>query len=196
MTALKTTTSISGICLMGAAALLLAACTSNMEPAHQAIANVSSALDANGDDAKRYVPEKYNEALAKLNAMKVAFNHQDYRDVIKGEAARGLKAAAVAGKDEYMKLAASEWASLSALVPKLLGVVEVRGQAIERAKKRPEGLDLETARRTIVDARKMWTQAQAAADHGRVDTAVDSAKLAKRRCEQAAKALKIELPSG
>jgi hypothetical protein len=194
------TTSIPGLLLMGLLAVLTAACASKLEPARQAIASVGSALDATGDDPKRYVPEKYNEALGKLNAMKMAFNRKDYQDVLDGvpaamAAVQALPAAAAIGKEEYLKRAAVEWTTLSVLVPKLLSAVEIRGEALERSKKPPEGVDLPLARRAIVDGRNMWTQAKASAERGRVDSAVDTAKIAKRRCEQAAKALKMELPS-
>jgi hypothetical protein len=201
MKPMKTTTSISSFLLMGVAALLIAACAGQMEPAQQAIAGVDSALNAAGEDAQRYVPEQYNEALKKLNALKISFNRNDYKAVIAGApaalaAAQGLTAAAAAGKAEFLKVAASEWSSLSTSVPALISAVEVRGEALEKARKLPEGVDLPTARRSIADARGMWARAQEAASHGRTDSAVDTAKMAKRRCELAAKALKIELPDG
>jgi len=42
----------------------------------------------------------------------------------------------------------------------------------------------------------MWAKAQEAAKAGETDTAVDTAKMAQRRTEQAAKALKMPVPTG
>jgi malonyl CoA-acyl carrier protein transacylase len=197
---MKTTTSICSFLFTCIATLLIAACASQMEPAHQAIAAVDSALEASGYDAKRYIPEKYNAALMKLNALKVAFNNGDYKVVIAGApaalaAAQGLTAAAAVGKEEFMKVAASEWSVLNASLPPLVSAVEVRGHALEKTRKLPEGVDLPTARRSLADARGMLAKAQEAANRGRFDTAVDTAKTAKRRLELAARALKLELPA-
>jgi hypothetical protein len=193
--------SISICLLMGAAALLIMACASQEEPALQAITGVETALHAVGDDARKYVPDQYNEALKKLNALKGAYNRTDYKEAIAGApaalaAVQGLTAAAAAAKVEALKVAASDWSLISASFPAVLSAVEARGVALEKSKKLPEGVDLATARRSIADAQHMWAKAQEAAKAGETDTAVDTAKLAKRRCEQAAKALKMTLPPG
>ncbi len=196
----NTTSSIASFFLTGMATLLMAACASQEEPALQAIGGVDAAIQAAGDDAKRYVPEQYNEVLKKLNALKVAFDRTDYKAVVTGgpaalAAAKALAASAAAAKEEALKVAAGEWTALSESIPKLLGAVEGRGEALEKTKKVPEGVDLATARRSIADAQHMWAKAKEAATAGQTDTAVDTAKMAKRRCEQAAKALKLTLPT-
>jgi hypothetical protein len=201
MKPVNTARSISSFLLMGAATLLIAACASQEQPALQAITAVDTTLHATAEDARKYVPEQYNEALKKLNAMKVEFDRSDYKAVIAGgpaalAAAQGLTAAAAAGKAEAMKVAASDWSSISVSLPAFISTVESRGVALEKAKKLPEGVDLPTARRSIADAQHMWAKAQEAASAGQTDTAVDTAKMAKRRSEQAAKALKMTLPPG
>jgi hypothetical protein len=196
---MKTTRLISSFLLLGAATLLIAACTGQQKPAQQAIAGIESALESTGVDAKKYIPEQYNEVVKKLNALKVLFNRNEYEAVVAGApavlaSAQTLPAAAAIGKEEALKAGASEWATLSALMPKQLSAVEVRGEALEKARKLPEGVDLLTARRVMADAHKMWEQAQQAANQGQSDTAVDTAKRAQRRLELAAKALKMTLP--
>jgi hypothetical protein len=199
MKPMKVGKTISSLLLIGAATLLIAACTGQLQPAKQAIAGVESALDSVGVDAKKYIPEKYNEVVKQLNALKTSFNKNEFAAVVAGApavlaAAQALTAAAAAGKEEALKAGASEWTALAASMPPLLSSVEVRGEALEKAKKLPEGVDLVTARRVIADAHKMWGQAQEAAAQGRSDAAVDTAKRAKRRIELAAKALKMTLP--
>lgn len=196
----KTTRLIASFLLMAAATLLISACTGPQKPAQQAIAGVESALDSTGVDAKKYIPEQYNEVVKQLNVLKVAYNKKEYEAVVAGApavlaAAQALTAAAAPAKEEAVKAGASEWTTLSAAMPKLLSAVEVRGEALEKARKLPEGVDLITARRVLADAHKMWAQAQDAASQGKSDTAVDTAKRAKRRLELAAKALKMTLPA-
>lgn len=193
------TQSISGFLLVGVMTLLMAACASQEGPARTAMDGVNAAMSAAQEDAKKYVPEKYNEVLKQVNALKLAFNRRKFEDVIAGApaavtAAQGLVPAAAAGKVEYMKVVETDWAALTAAVPALISVVEVQGEKIEKSRKPPEGLDLPTARRGLADARTMWAQAQEAATKGQLEFAVDTAKKAKRRGESAAKALKVALP--
>ena len=193
------TRSIFSCLLMGAVTLLIAACASQEQPALKAIGGVDAALHATAEDARKYVPDQYNEGLKKLNAMKAAFERSDYKAVIADSpaalaAAQALAASAAAAKEAAMKVAASEWSAMSVSLPALISSVESRGVALEKAKKLPEGVDLPTARRSIADAQHMWAKAQEAAKAGETDTAVDTAKMAKRRSEQAAKALKMTLP--
>lgn len=193
--------SISTFLLIGAATLLLAACAGNMKPADQAITAADSALDATGEDAKRYVPEQYNEVLGKLNALKTAFNKKNYDEVIAGAPAvqtaiKGLAEVAAAKKEEGMKAYAVEWTALSVSVAAAIAAVEKRGEALEKAKKLPEGVDLPTARRYVAEANNGWKQAQAAGNDGRMEAAVLSAKKALQRAQAAAKYLQLTLPPG
>ncbi len=194
-------TSISTFLLIGAATLLLAACASNKEPADQAITAADSALDATVEDAKRYNPVQYNEVLGKLNELKTAYNKKKYDEVVAGAPAvqtaiKGLVEATAAKKEEGMQGYAAEWTALSVSVPAVMDLVEKRGEALEKSKKLPEGVNLLAARRSIADAQNMWKQALAAGSSGRSEAAVVNAKKAEQRARAAARALKLTLPPG
>jgi predicted small secreted protein len=198
---MKMKKSIPTFLLICAATLLLAACANNKKPADQAITAADSALDAAGEDAKRFVPEQYNEVLKKLNALKTSFNKSNYDEVIAGAPAvltaiTGLAAAAATKKEEGMQVYAVEWTTLSVSVPATIAAVEKRGEALEKSKKVPEGVDLLTARRYVAEANNGWKQAQAAGSSGRMEAAVLSAKKAQQRAQAAAKYLQMTLPPG
>ena len=191
--------SISTFLLTGVAMLLLAACANNKQPADQAITAADNALEATGEDAKKYIPEQYNAVLGKLNALKISYNGEKYDDVIAGAPAvqtaiKGLADAAAAKKDEENQKFSVEWQSLSESVKKVIGAVEAAGAKLEDSKKKPEGIDLVTARRYVVEAQNMWKQAQAAGDSGRFEAAVITAKKAQQRAEAAARYLRVTLP--
>ena len=177
----------------------LAACTSaNKQPADQAITAADAALLA-ADDAKKYMPEQYNEVLVKLNAMKSAYNRDKFDEVVAGMPAvqAGIKKLAddlAAKKDQDNQKYAEEWKTISESVPKVVGEVEHQGELLEKAKKLPDGVDLPSARRYVAEAGNMWKQAKIAGDEGKFESAVITAKKAQQRAETAAKYLRVTLP--
>jgi len=191
--------SISGFLVVGVMAVLVTACARQEGAAREAMDSVNAAMGAVAKDAAKYVPEKFNEVLKPVNALKVAYNRGDYETVVADApavlaAAQALVPAAAAGKVEYMKVMETDWAALKVAVPAIISLVEVQGEKLEKSRKPPEGLDFPTARRGLADARTMWAQAQDAATKGQLEFAVDTAKKARRRGESAAKALKLALP--
>jgi len=54
---MKSTQSISSFLIAGCAALLVAACTSKIEPAKQALVDINRALAAASPDATKYIPD-------------------------------------------------------------------------------------------------------------------------------------------
>lgn len=191
--------SISTFLLISAMTLVLAACADKQKPADQAITAADSALDAVSEDAKQYVPQKYNEVLAKVNALKIAYNRGNYDSVIADApaamtAVKGLADVAAAGKAEGMKSFGVEWETLSVSVPKYIEDVQNRGAALENSKKQPEGINLVSARRAIADANARWKQAEASGKEGRMEAAVVNAKKAQQRAEAAAAYLLLPPP--
>ncbi len=160
-----------------------------MEPARQAIAAANGALDAIGADAKKYVPDQYNQVLGKLNALNTAYGRQNYEEVI-----AGAPAVLTAVKGLAEATTAVQWSALSVSVPAVIGVLQGRADVLERSRMPPESVDLTGARRALAVADTMWKQAQSAASEGRTETAVLTARKAQERAHLAAGALKVALP--
>jgi len=181
------------------AALLLAACADQMEPAKQAIAKIESAIAA-APDAAKYVPDQLTAVQAKLSDLKTAFDNKDYKTVLAGAPAvlsdaQGLLGATMLKKEAVVKAAAAAWPALAAAVPGMLTAVTNRATALGKSKKAPAGVDMDAAKSAVADATASWTKAQAANTAGDAETAVASANDAKSKIEAAAAAMKMKLPA-
>jgi hypothetical protein len=193
---MKSPQSIVNYLLVGVAALLFAACSTQMEPAKKAIDDISSSVQAASADADQYIPDQVAEVKRKLADLNASFDMKDYAAVLAGAPAllteaKGLAAAAAAKRDEVMKALAAQWTELSASVPPLVTSVKTRVDALSKARRVPKGVDLAAAKSGLGDATVLWDKAQAAFQSNHVVDAVTAAKDAKAKAEAAAAALKI-----
>lgn len=181
------------------AALLLAACASQMEPAQQAIAGIESAISTASADAGKYIPAQLTAVQAKLADLKAAFDKKDYKAVLSGAPAvladaQALLAAAAMKKEEVRNAMSAEWTSLAASLPQLVAAVKSRVDALSKGHKAPAGVDLDAAKAGLADATTLWGKAQAAFSANNVEEAVTTAREVKSRAEASATALKMKLP--
>lgn len=193
---MKITQGIARHLVFGMAALLLAACSSQMQPARQAINDINSAVAATSEDAAKYIPEQLSDVQHKLADLNAAYDKKDYATVLAQAPAvlteaKGLPAAAAAKKDEIAKALAAEWTQLSASVPQLVTSVKTRIDALSKSRRVPKDVNLSAAKSGLQDATVSWDQAQAASKVGNVAAAVAAAKDAKTKAEAAASALKM-----
>jgi hypothetical protein len=193
---MKITQGIARYLVFGMAALLLAACSSQMQPARQAINDINSAVAATSEDAAKYIPEQLSDVQHKLADLNAAYDKKDYATVLAQAPAvlteaQGLPAAAAAKKDEIAKALAAEWTRLSASVPQLVTSVKTRIDALSKSRRVPKDVNLSAAKSGLQDATVSWDQAQAASKVGNVAAAVAAAKDAKIKAETAASALKM-----
>jgi hypothetical protein len=177
-------------------AAVLAACTTQMEPAKKAIDDISSTIEAASAEADKYIPDQVASVDRKLTDLYASFDKKDYAAVLAGapavlSEAQGLAAATAAKKDEIMKSQTSEWSGLSASVPQLVRAVKTRVDALAKTRHVPKGVDLAAAKSGLGDATVLWDKAQAAFQSNHVADAVTAAKDAKAKAEAAAAALKI-----
>jgi hypothetical protein len=181
------------------AALLLAACASQMEPAQTAIAGIESAISTASADAGKYIPDQLSAVQAKLADLKADFDKKDYKAVLSGapavlSEAQGLLAAAAMKKEEVMKTLSADWTSMAASLPQLVATVKSRVDMLSKSHHAPAGVDLAAAKTSLADATTLWGKAQAAFSANNVEEAVNAAKEVKAKAEAAAAALKMKLP--
>jgi hypothetical protein len=186
--------------LISAAAIILAACAGQKEPAQKLVGDIEATVVAASSEASKYVPDQLADVQTKLDALKTSYDKQDYAAVVTGapavlSAAQGLATAAAAKKDEVLKQLNDSWSGLAATVPEEVAAVQSRIELLSKkaGKKMAAGIDLEAAKAAESDAMSLWSKAQAAFAAGNLDEAVGTAKDVKAKIEAAAASLKLNL---
>jgi exonuclease VII large subunit len=185
------------------AALVLAACASDREPAEKMMNDIQAAISAAAPDAAKYVPEQLNDVQTKYDDLQTALTAQDYKAVLaRGPAllgeAQGLAGVAAAKKTELTKQLNDQWSSLSSVVPQEFTAIQSRIDMLSQKKNRnlAKGIDLDAAKSALGDATSLWSKAQGAFGNGNMDEAVSSAKDVKAKLDALAGTVKVDLPGG
>ena len=193
---MKSTHSIAGYLLFAVAALLLAACSTHMRAAQQALDQISNTVEAIPADGDQYVPEQIASVKSKLSDLNASFDKKDYSAVLASAPAvlieaKNVAATAVAKRDEAMKALTAQWNQLSTSVPQLVASVKTRVDALSKTRRVPKGIDLTAAKAGLDGATTLWQKAQTAFQSKQVADAVTDAKDAMTRAEAAASSLKM-----
>ena len=179
------------------AAVLLAGCANQMEPAKKAIADIEAAVGAAGPDAAQYIPDQLQAVTSQITDLKMKFDQKDYKAVIAAAPAllaqaQGLAAAAGTAKQaaEAAALEAlnAEWGTLATDLPAQLAAVTSRVAILSKSKKLPAGLDAATfdaAKSGAGEAATLWEQATAAQAAGNVEQAVTTGRQVKDKLNAA-----------
>jgi len=186
--------------LISGAALILAACAGQKEPAQKLISDVESVVTAASPEAAKYVPDQLAGVQSKLDALKASFAKQDYAAVVTTapavlSSAQDLATAAAAKKDEVLKSLNDSWSALAASVPAEVAAVQNRIDQLSKksGNKMPAGLDLNAAKGAEGEVAALWSKAQAAFAAGNLEEAVSTAKEVKAKVEAIAASLKLDL---
>ena len=191
---------IGRLAFVSLAALLLAACAGQKEPAQRLIADIQATVTAASDEAAKYIPDQLMDVQTKLGELRAAFDKKDYPAVVQGapavlDAAQSLATAAAAKKDEVLKALNDKWTGLAGSVPGYMTAIQNRIDFLGKKanKKAAAGIDLDAAKAGLADAMSLWSKAQAAFAGGNMDEAVGTAQSVKAKAESLAAALKLDL---
>jgi len=190
----------AGFLSLAMAAMLLAGCANQMEPAKQAIAGIETAIAAAGPDAAQFIPDELQAVTNQLNDLKMKFDQKDYKGVIAAAPALLSQAQGLAGSastarqaaETAMQALSAEWGTISADLPAQLAAVTSRVGILSKSKKLPAGLDaaaFDSAKSGTDDATALWNQAMAAQSAGDMEQAVTAARQAKEMLDAAMAAL-------
>jgi len=198
---MKLKSAFAGFVSLVMAAVLLAGCANQMEPAKKAIADIEAAIAAAGPDAAQYIPDQLQAVTSEVASLKAKFDQKDYKGVLAAAPAlltqaQGLSAAAGAAKEAAQAAALqamnAEWGTLSADIPAQLAAVTSRVGILSKSKKLPAGLDaaaFDAARTGVDEATALWSQATAAQASGNMEQAVGAARQVKDKLNAAMGAL-------
>ena len=167
-----------------AALVFLAAGCSQKDPAAEAIDAAEGALEAVYEDAQKYVPERYAEVKAELEAARKAFDEERYADAIAlvmdvPAHAEELAKVSAEAKQKHIAELNAEWTRLSGSLPGLVAGIETRLGELGKMRKLPKGMDkqlLEEVNAAFGSARGAWDEASAAFTAGDVEAAVTKAR--------------------
>ena len=196
---------VSHYALISMAAIILAACAGQKQPAQKLIGDIEATVTAASAEAAKYVPDELAAVQSKLAALKASFDKQDYAAVVSGGPqvlgeAQNLATAAAAKKDEILKALNDQWTGLAGSLPADVAAVQNRIDVLSKkpGKKLAAGIDLDAAKAGAGDATALWSKAQAAFAAGNLDEAVSTAKDVKVKIEALAASLKVNLtvPAG
>jgi hypothetical protein len=191
----------AGFLSLAMAAVLLAGCANQMEPAKNAIAGIEAAVAAAGPDAAQYIPDQLQAVTSQLNDLKMKFDQKDFKGVLAAAPAlltqaQGLASAAGSAKQAAQAAALealnSEWGTLATDIPAQLAAVTSRVGILSKSKKLPAGLDatsFEAVKTGTDEAKTLWDQATAAQAAGNMEQAVTAARQVKGNLDAAMAAL-------
>jgi len=191
---------VSHLALISMAAIVLAACAGQKEPAQKLIGDIQSTVTAASAEAAKYVPDQLADVQSKLAALKASFDKQDYAAVVTGapsvlSAAQALATSAAAKKDEVVKEANDQWSAMAEALPRDITAIQNRIELLSKksSRKMAAGIDVKEAKSSLDDASSLWSKAQAAFAGGNLDEAVTTAKDVKGKIDAAATTLKLDL---
>ena len=188
---MKPTRWTTGFVSLALAALVLAGCANQMEPAQKAIADIEAAVAAAGTDATRYVPDEVQAVNDQVANLRAQFDKKDYKGVLAAAPAvltqaQALAASAAARKSEAMDALNAEWGNLSASVPQAVAAIQSRVDILSKSRKLPQGLDkaaLDGVKAGLEEANGLWAQATTAQSSGDMETAVGLARQVKEKTD-------------
>jgi soluble cytochrome b562 len=176
--------SFRSLLLLAFVALLASACTNYKEPAQTAISQAETALDAISVDAQKYLPDKYQEVQAAIDAAKAVFSKGDYKNALAAAKELPTQVSALATEVAAAKQAAiasltDTWNSMSADLPNMVNAIQSRVDTLSKSKKLPKNLDqasFDAAKTGLDDMKSTWSAATQSFNSGNVEDAVAKAK--------------------
>lgn len=182
------------------AAIILAACAGQKEPAEKLIGDIQASVTAASTEAAKYIPDQLMNVQQQLDALRASFDKKDYAAVVSGAppvlaSAQSLATAAAEKKDAALKALDEQWTALAGSVPEYLTAIQNRIDFLGRKanKKAAAGIDLDGAKAASSDAMSLWSKAQAAFATGNLAEAVKTAQDVKAKAEAAASSMKLDL---
>lgn len=161
-----------------AATLVLQAC-SQKEPATRAVDAAEDALAAVAEDSQKYIPQRYAEVKAELDAARAALAEEKYAEALAAvrdipAKAQGLADEAKAAREKLAAELQGEWERLAAALPGTLDGIGARLDELGKLRKLPADLDadaVERARKDFEIAKNGWAQAAEAFAAGNLEGA-------------------------
>ena len=189
--------------ILALAATVLVACSSQKEPAENAVAKVDASLNEFRADAQQYAADQLQTVDASVKRLKDALANKNYRVVVSAAPSvtaeiDALKTSVAEAKQEAeatLAAAQSEWSDLTASVPPLVEKLQARVDELSKSRKYPKGMDkaaFEAAKSGFESLKTEWTEAGSEFAAGQAANAVRKARSAKAKAEELINTLEVQ----
>ena len=178
-----------------AAAMLMLACSSQREPAEQAIAQVDTSLGAIHDTAAKYAPDTLKSVESQVSALKQNFAKGDYSGVL--TAAPAVNTAIKALREDAQTKASEadaalakvkqQWRTLTYEVPKLVADLHTQVDTLSSGRGLPKGVtksSFASAKDGVASLDAMWSDANNTVSSGDYTGAVTKGQAVKDKATE------------
>ena len=177
------------------AALLIAACSSQKDPAEQAITKIDNTMAAIHDTAVKYAPETLPGVEAQVAAIKQTYAKGDYDGVL-AQAPAVITAVSNLRSDANAKQSAADaeqakvkqqWRTLTFEVPKLVAGLHTQVDTLSSGHGLPKGVtkaSFATAKDGVASLDAMWTDANNTVSTGDYAGAVTKGQAVKDKATE------------
>ena len=179
----------------GAAAMLMLACSSQKDPAEQAIAKIDSSLEAIHDTAAKYAPDTLKSVEAQVSTLKQSFSKGDYSGVL--AAAPAVTTAIKALRDDAQTKSSEadaalakvkqQWRTLTYEVPKLVADLHTQMDTFSKGRGLPKGVSkasFASAKDGVASLDAMWSDANSTVSTGDYAGAVTKGQAVKDKATE------------
>src|SRR3954471_8801389 len=130
---------------LAASAALMTGCTSQKDPAENAVTQAEAAVADLRADGAKFAPEELKATETTLAKMKSDLRERDYKHVIAGVPQFNKEVATLketlVGRQTQIIAATREWETLQAEVPKAVEEIETRVNSLASSPKLPKEVD-------------------------------------------------------
>jgi hypothetical protein len=174
------------------AAVLLAACTTQKEPAEQVVAHIDSAMNTIHDSAEKFSPDSYHTLENQVAALKGTLAKGDYQAVLSAAPAVSASIASLkqtvdsqqATADAELAKTKQQWRTLNDEVPKLVTAIQTQVDTLSKGRRLPKGLTktkLEAAKTDAASLGTQWTDAVTTVTSGDYSGAVTKGQAVREK---------------
>jgi hypothetical protein len=184
----------------GLAVMLMSACSSQKEPAEQAIARMDNTMSGIHDSAAKYAPDTLQAVEAQVATIKQSFAKGDYAGVL--AAAPGVNSSIanlrqdVSAKQSAVDAEAAkvkqQWRNLTYEVPKLVAGLHAQVDTLSSGHGLPRGVtkaSFTSAKDGVASLDALWTEANSTVASGDYAGAVTKGQAVKDRATELMHAL-------
>ena len=176
---------------LGTSVMLMTGCSSQKEPATNAVTQAEAAVAELRVDAAKFAPDELKSTETTLAKMKDDLAKEEYKHVVEDVPQFNKDVAAlrevVVGRQTQIIAATREWEVLNAEVPKAVEEIQVRVDSLASSPKLPKEVDkheFEAAKASLESMKSTWTEATAAFSEGNATEAADKGRSVQGKVEE------------